>query len=290
MSKDRASTGRDDDKMSQIIEMLNKIQEENAQTQRRMDTITRQANEENKQRAKEIEILGRAVAELKVGRVDSQAAVMTEDFESVHDNTSRRTLPSAPEIEDDDDDLQMQPGDAHHQLLTAEKAVKYIPILNGDDDIGVEDFITEIRSMRNLPSEKALLVKAIKVEKIVGNAAQGIRNIRIESYTDLFGALRQNVAAQVTSDEYAEQIKELRQGRDESVQSFNIRFLRVLNKLTYAITNENPQPLTRKIMLEKVMQSVSWTYLKGLRTEIGRMVIPSKPATLVEAEKEAGDI
>ena len=91
----------------------------------------------------------------------------------------------------------------------------------------------------------------------------------------------------MTSDEYAEQI---RQGRDESVQSFNIRFRRVLNKLTYAITNENPQPLTRKIILEKLMQRVSWTYLKGLRIDIGRMIIPGKPATLVEAEKEAGDI
>lgn len=38
------------------------------------------------------------------------------------------------------------------------------------------------------------------------------------------------------------------------------------------------------------MQRVSWTYLKGLRIDIGRMIIPGKPATLVEAEKEAGDI
>lgn len=38
------------------------------------------------------------------------------------------------------------------------------------------------------------------------------------------------------------------------------------------------------------MQRVSWTYLKGLRIDIGRMIIPGKPATLVEVEKEAGDI
>jgi hypothetical protein len=44
------------------------------------------------------------------------------------------------------------------------------------------------------------------------------------------------------------------------------------------------------MMLEKLMQRVSRTYLKGLRNDIGRMVIPSKPTTLVEAEKEAGDI
>jgi hypothetical protein len=43
-------------------------------------------------------------------------------------------------------------------------------------------------------------------------------------------------------------------------------------------------------MLEKLIQRVSRTYLKGLRTDVGRMVIPSKPVILVEAEKEAGDI
>lgn len=94
----------------------------------------------------------------------------------------------------------------------------------------------------------------------------------------------------MTSDEYAEQFWELRQGRDESVQSFNIRFRQVLKRRTYAITNENPQPLTRKITLEKVMKGVSRAYLRGLRTEIRRMLMPSKPSTLVEAEKEAGDI
>lgn len=199
LSKDRASTGRDDDKLGQNIEMLNKLnkQQEHSQNhfeaQRRMDNIARQTNEEYKQRAKEIEILGRVVAELKVWLDDSQAAIMTEDFESVRDNTSRRTRPSAPEIECDDD-LQMQPRNAHQQLLTAEKAVRYIPILDGDD-IGVEDFITEIRSMRSLCSEEELLLKAITVEKIIGKAAQSIRNIRIENYTDLFDALWQNVAA-----------------------------------------------------------------------------------------------
>lgn len=49
--------------------------------------------------------------------------------------------------------------------------------------------------MRSLCSEEELLLKAITVEKIIGKAAQSIRNIRIENYTDLFDALWQNVAA-----------------------------------------------------------------------------------------------
>jgi hypothetical protein len=46
-----------------------------------MDNIVRQANEENKQRAKEIEILGHAVAELKIGLGGSQATIITKNFE-----------------------------------------------------------------------------------------------------------------------------------------------------------------------------------------------------------------
>jgi hypothetical protein len=111
--------------------------------------------------------------------------------------------------------------------------------LNGDDDIGVEDFIEEIQHIRNQCSLKKLLLKAIKVEKIIGKAAQSDRNIPIDNYADLFEALRPNVATQVTSDEYNEQLRDLKQGRHETVQSFNIRFS-ILKKLTYAITNENP--------------------------------------------------
>jgi hypothetical protein len=118
----------------------------------------------------------------------------------------------------------MQPRNIREPPLTGGKAIKYIPILNGDDNIGVEDFVADVRAIRNVCTQKALLLKAIKIEKIIGQAAQGIRNIRIENYTNLFDAFRQNVAAQVTSDEYAEQLRELRQGRDESVQSFNISF------------------------------------------------------------------
>jgi hypothetical protein len=239
---------------------------------------------------KEVEILGRTVAKLKVRLDDGRATLITEDFESVHDNAPRRTRPPAPETESDDDDVQMQPRNIREPPLTGGKAIKYIPILNGDDDIGVEDFVADVRAIRNVCTQKALLLRAIKIEKIIGQAAQGIRNIRIENYTNLFDAFRQNVAAQVASDEYAEQLRELRQGRDESVQSFNISFRQVLNRLTYAITNEKPQPLTRKITLEKVMKGVSRTYLRGLRTEVGRMLMPSEPSTLVEAKKEAGAI
>jgi hypothetical protein len=179
MSKDKACTGRDE----QIIDMTNQLREEIARMQRRMDLSIQQINEENKQRVKEIEILRRTVEKLKVGLDDGRATLMTEDFESVHDNAPRRTRPPAPETESDDDDVQMQPRNIREPILTADKAIKYIPILNGDDDIGVEDFIADVKAIRNVCSQKVLLLRAIKTEKIIGQAAQGIRNIRIENYT-----------------------------------------------------------------------------------------------------------
>jgi hypothetical protein len=164
--------------------------------QRRIDTIIRQTNKENKQRAKEIEILVRAVAELKTGLDGSQVTIIIEGFELVLDSTPRRApdnaQPSAPEIENGDDNSQIQPENTQQRLLTVQKAIRYIPILNGDNDICVEDFITEVLSMRNLCLEKELLLKAIKVEKIIRNAAQSIQNIRIENYADLCDATRQN--------------------------------------------------------------------------------------------------
>ncbi|XP_068980746.1 uncharacterized protein [Bombus flavifrons] len=174
--------------------------------------------------------------------------------------------------------------------LRAKDAIRYIPTLNGDDDVGVEDFIKEVRSMKDRCMEQDLLLKAIKVEKIVGKAAQSIRNIPIECYSDLYDALRNNLAAQVTLDEYQEQLRELRQGREESVQSFNIRFRRILNRLLYAVTNEHPQPLTRKIMTEEITKKTVRVYLKGLRRDIGRILLSSEPLNLSEAEKKAADV
>ncbi|XP_076660017.1 uncharacterized protein LOC143363290 [Halictus rubicundus] len=175
-------------------------------------------------------------------------------------------------------------------LEISKDATRYIPTLNGDDDIGVEDFIEEVRSMRNMCTEKELLLKAIKVEKIIGKAAQGIRNLQIESFGELYEALRPNVATQVTTDEYSEQLREIKQGKEESVQNFNIRFRRVLNKLTYAITNEYPQPITRCIMMEATMNKVNRIYLKGLRRDIGRTLLANEPQSLAETEKKAAEI
>ncbi|XP_043593020.1 uncharacterized protein LOC122572288 [Bombus pyrosoma] len=136
-------------------------------------------------------------------------------------------------------------------MLSAKDAIRYIPILNGDDDVGVEDFIKEVHTMRMRCSQRDLLLKAIKVDKIVGKAARNIRNIPIENYVALHDALRSNVTVQVTSDEYEEQLRDLKQGRDESVQSFNIRFRHILNKLTTSTQHRTHTVSKRTIFIER---------------------------------------
>ena len=98
------------------------------------------------------------------------------------------------------------------------------------------------------------------------------------------------MAAQVTSEEDREQLQVLRQGREESVQNFNIRFRRVLNRLLYAVTNEYPQPLLRKLMIEETTKKIVRVYLKGLRRDICRTLLIIEPVNLEEAEKKAADL
>ncbi|XP_068985673.1 uncharacterized protein [Bombus flavifrons] len=311
MSKaNESQTSTSTDPMLRAIrDSIQKQNENIALLREEMLRLSMQNDEENRHRAAEIENLGKTVAALRTGfgspATDDVASIITEDNESASTAINRTgnmakarklsglAAPDIPPVH-----LNIEQPEVEERgyfppaspTLRAKDAIRYIPTLNGDDDVGVEDFIKEVRSMKDRCMEQDLLLKAIKVEKIVGKAAQSIRNIPIECYSDLYDALRNNLAAQVTSDEYQEQLRELRQGREESVQSFNIRFRRILNRLLYAVTNEYPQPLTRKIMTEEITKKTVRVYLKGLRRDIGRILLSSEPLNLSEAEKKAADV
>lgn len=304
MSKaNESQTSTSTDPMLRAIwDSIQKQNENIALLREEMLRLSMQNDEENRHRTAEIANLGKTVAALRTGfgspATDDFASIITEDNESASTAINRTgnmakvrklsglAAPDIPPVH-----LNIEQPEVEERgyfppappTLRAKDAIRYIPTLNGDDD-GVEDFIKEVRSMKDRCMEQDLLLKAIKVEKIVGKAAQSIRNIPIECYSDLYDALRHNLAAQVTSDEYQEQLRELRQGREESVQSFNIRFSRILNRLLYAVTNEYPQPLTRKIMTEEITKKTVRVYLKGLRRDIGRIL------NLPEAEKKAADV
>jgi hypothetical protein len=94
----------------------------------------------------------------------------------------------------------------------------------------------------------------------------------------------------ISNDEYNEQLRELRQGIKETIRSSYIRFRGTLNKVTYAITNEYPQPITRRVMIAGTMKKVNKIYLKGLRTDLGRLLFFDEAISLAEAEKKASEL
>ncbi|XP_076388247.1 uncharacterized protein LOC143264543 [Megachile rotundata] len=225
MSKDKASISKMGNVVTlrQVFDVLqrqNEIHAKNvAEVQRQIQILTKQSDEENKRRVKEIEMLGKTLAEMKLG-LGSQETFVTEDFESINhseaktntkrkDKTTRAQIPPPSDEEDDNENIRGYQEDFDETpqqltMLSAKDLIRYIPSLNGEDDVGVEDFIKEVREKRVRCLGRDLLLKAIKVDKIVDRAAQSIRNMSIENYSDLFEALRSNVADQVTSDEYSE--------------------------------------------------------------------------------------
>ena len=285
--------------LEQVLQAIQK----HSEIQEQIQILTQQTREENKRRDNEIELLKRKIAELKLA-IANQETIKKKDSKFVMNSTKKTAkskkkyhcvpAASAPKTifdpKSNNDDKAKDNNEQRQTMLLAKDAIRYIPILNGEDDIGVEDFIKEVHSIQMCCSEKELLLKAIKIDKIVGRAAQSIRNVPIENYINLYDTLRSNIVLEATSDEYEEQLRDLKQGRYESVQNFSIRFRCILNKLIYAITSENPQLITRRIMIEATMRKVSRIYLKGLKNDIGRILSASKLDSLNETEKKAVDI
>lgn len=64
--------------------------------------------------------------------------------------------------------------------MKVKDALRCIPVLNGDDDIGeLEEFIKEVKEMRSRCDEPDILLKMIKYEKITGKATSAIRNLSL---------------------------------------------------------------------------------------------------------------
>ena len=86
------------------------------------------------------------------------------------------------------------------------------------------------------------------------------------------------------------EIGQTKQGPTESVQSYNLRFRQTLNELVYAVQNKHFEPTRRRIAIEEEEDEATRTYVLNLRKEIGILVIPSQPRTLMEAQIRASEI
>ncbi|XP_033176028.1 uncharacterized protein LOC105680586 [Bombus impatiens] len=258
---------------------------------RRIDEIQR-ANEENKKLVAEIALVGESLARIHMENVSETSSLITSD-ETTHtarDQLALRGLPPIPQIPP-----QLSEDRAFTQRfaqpeLKAKDALRCIPQLNGEDDIGVEEFIKEVGEMRAMCSEQYLLLKMIKIDKISGKAAMAIRNIRISEYADLYQALRQNVATETSIREHQDQLRKIRQGFNESVQSYIIRFRKPFSELQYSIANEYPDEITRRAMSDIIQKDSVTDFIQGLKTEIGLVLVANPPCNVIEAEKRAAEI
>lgn len=281
-----------------IRAILDAMQKQNETFTKQIDNLTRRleetqkvANEENKKRTKEIEFLGRNMSKVTLGDdllTDFSGLTANTDTHSVM--TARDVMPNTSRMTEAVHTEQHTTEQYANPNLKAKDAIKCIPQINGEDDIGVEEFIREVREMRAMCSEQSLLLKMIKIEKITGKAATAIRNVTVKEYTQLYDALRRNVATQASVREQQDQLREIRQRFDENVQSYIIRFRRTFNKLQYSITNEYTDELTRRAMNDRILQDSVIDFIRGLKTEIGQILLANPPYNIPEAEKKAADI
>lgn len=275
-----------------ILARLDMIQKQIELLTRRMEETQRTADSENRKRTAEIELLAKNISKIKIGRdatTELGSLITMDESVAARDRTSPPCVPIPTEADNhpsyEDRLPQFTP-----PSLRAKDAIACIPQLNGEDDIGVEEFIREVRELRAMCSEPTLLLKMIKIGKVTGRAAMAIRNIPINEYGHLYDALRRNVATQDSVREQQDQLRETRQRHDESVQNYIIRFRRALNKLQYSITNEYCDEITRRAMNDRILRDSVTDFIRGLKTEIGQLLLANPPYNILEAEKKATDI
>ena len=235
-----ASTVGIDPNLRAILDVMQKQNERHEQNMSEMRRMLSIANEENKRRVKEIEILGKNLADIRLGV--GSATIATTEFDSlitedeiattVHragqntgaipriPNAPPATRLTRPMTNDTDDESAKEDFDAPRH--NAKTAVQFIPILKGRDDIGVEGFIKKVRKARARCREQPELLDLILSQRITEDAERSIRHLDIESYTDLYDALRKFVSIPTTADSARDRPRTVRQGPTESVHSYTI--------------------------------------------------------------------
>lgn len=148
----KVSTSEDSEiSLKQVLEAIQKQNEirkrENYRQNSTTNSNTNQTNKRRESLAKEIELLRKTVAELKLA-IESQETIMTKDFEFVT-NTTKKTAKSrnrdrvpvasaAETIFDLDANIKTTMNRDTRLCYQQKMAIKYIPVLNRDDDFGSE--------------------------------------------------------------------------------------------------------------------------------------------------------
>ena len=101
--------------------------------------------------------------------------------------------------------------------------------------MGVEDFIKTVKRVKIHCTRQKLLLNLVIAKKITGIAERVIRYIQIDSYEDLFEAVRQNLKQSNLLLALKSKLESCKQGATESVQNFTLRFRHMRFKLNILI-------------------------------------------------------
>ena len=101
--------------------------------------------------------------------------------------------------------------DPENVTSPAKDIIRTIEPLKGRDDNGVEDFIKSIKKARLRCNQQNLLLDFIIAEKIVENAKRAIRFTPINSYEDLYEALRHNLGTNSSVDLARSRLENIKQ-------------------------------------------------------------------------------
>ena len=157
------------------------------------------------------------------------------------------------------------------------------------NDTGVEEFIKSVRFARTRVSDTAYLLRIILTEKITDRAKQSIRFCQITSYEELYATLRTQVSIPTTVSGSRNKMQNIKQGTNETVQSYSDRFRQVLNELKYAVQEKHSNPTVRNLALEEVNTEARF-YIHNLRTDLAQCIILMRPTSLIEAQQEASNM
>lgn len=175
------------------------------------------------------------------------------------------------------------------EILLAKDALRMVETLNGQDDVGVQDFNANVKFALSKCSQPEILLHFIKTEKIVGHAKRAIRHILISDFNELFTALKSNLSCEMSVESCRVKLGNCWQNND-SVQLYNQRFRHVFNELKYAIQAEHSGTIARKIILQVEEKSANKRYIMNLRDEIGLQVQSLKPDSISKAQQEALEV
>ena len=154
--------------------------------------------------------------------------------------------------------------------------------------MGVEDLIKIVSRMKTQCSQPQLLLDFIIAEKITGNAEKAIRYTSINTFSELYEARRQSLKQTGSILSIKSKMESCKQGINESVQNFSLRFKQILNESNYAVQSSSDDS-ERKLRLKIEEKEAISRYMLNLKREVGIQVRAMKPLTLMEAQKEAAE-